>query len=72
MDKRRLLELDEQRRRAEADKMVAIKALEARSLEFMHEKEEKNRLEQRINMLMGQMLKGEKSGQAGAAEVGGY
>ncbi len=61
VDKRRLLELDEQRRRAEADKMVAIKALEARSLEFMHEKEEKKRLEQRIAMLMGQMLKGDRS-----------
>jgi kinesin family protein 3/17 len=30
VDKRRLLELDEQRRRAEADKMAAIRALEAR------------------------------------------
>ena len=46
VDKRRLLELDEQRRRAEADKMAAIRALEARSLEFMQEKEEKKRLEQ--------------------------
>ena len=61
VDKRKLLELDEQRRRAEADKMVAIKALEARSLEFMHEKEEKKRLEQRIAMLMGQMLKGDRT-----------
>ena len=43
VDIRRLLELDEQRRRAEADKMAAIRALEARSLEFMHEKEEKKR-----------------------------
>ena len=60
VDKRRLLELDEQRRRAEADKMVAIRALEARSIEFMHEKEEKKRLEQRIAMLMGQMIKGDK------------
>ena len=41
VDKRRLLELDEQRKRAEADKMEAIKALEARSMEFMREKEEK-------------------------------
>jgi kinesin family protein 3/17 len=57
VDKRRLLELDEQRRRAEADKMAAIRALEARSLEFMHEKEEKKRLEQRIAMLMGQMIR---------------
>jgi len=67
VDKRRLLELDEQRRRAEADKMVAIKALEARSLEFMHEKEEKKRLEQRIAMLMGQMLKGDRSPNASIA-----
>lgn len=68
VDKRRLLELDEQRRRAEADKMAAIKALEARSLEFMQEKEEKKKLEQRISMLMGQMIRGERSG--GAAGEG--
>jgi hypothetical protein len=61
VDKRRLLELDEQRKRAEADKMMAIKALEARSVEFMREKEEKKRLEQRIAMLMGQMIKGDKN-----------
>ena len=61
VDKRRLLELDEQRRRAEADKMTAIKALEATSIEFMHEKEEKKKLEQRISMLMGQVLRGDKT-----------
>lgn len=61
VDKRRLLELDEQRRRAEADKMAAIRALEARSLEFMQEKEEKKKLEQRIAMLMGQMIRGDRS-----------
>ena len=61
VDKRRLLELDEQRRRAEADKMAAIRALEARSLEFMQEKEEKKRLEQRIAMLVGQMIRGERA-----------
>jgi hypothetical protein len=62
VDKRRLLELDEQRRRAEADKMAAIRALEARSMEFMKEKEEKKRLEQRIASLMGQMIRGDKTG----------
>lgn len=46
VDKRRLLELDEQRKRAEEDKMTAIKALEVRSQEFMREKEEKKKLEQ--------------------------
>ncbi|KAG7400147.1 hypothetical protein PHYBOEH_006855 [Phytophthora boehmeriae] len=56
VDKRRLLELDEQRRRAEEDKMAAIRALEERSLEFMREKEEKKRLEQRITALTSQML----------------
>ena len=56
VDKRRLLELDEQRRRAEQDKMAAIRALEERSLEFMREKEEKRRLEQRIATLSSQML----------------
>jgi hypothetical protein len=65
VDKRRLLELDEQRRRAEADKMTAIRALEATSLEFMHEKEEKKKLEQRIAQLMGQMLRGDKIGPDG-------
>jgi len=67
VDKRRLLELDEQRRRAEADKMVAIRALEARSLEFMQEKEEKKRLEQRIAMLMGQMIRGPRGDSSPAA-----
>ncbi|OWZ24016.1 Kinesin [Phytophthora megakarya] len=56
VDKRRLLELDEQRRRAEEDKMAAIRALEERSREFMREKEEKKRLEQRISALTSQML----------------
>ncbi len=65
VDKRRLLEVDEQRRRAEADKMTAIRALEARSLEFMKEKEEKKKLEQRISTLMGQMIRGAKAGADG-------
>ena len=62
VDKRRLLELDEQRKRAEEDKMTAIRALEQRSMEFMKEKEEKKKLEQRIAMLMGQMIRGERIG----------
>ncbi len=57
VDKRRLLELDEQRRRAEQDKMAAIRALEKRSMEFMREKEQKKRLEARIYELEDQMLK---------------
>jgi hypothetical protein len=62
VDKRRLLELDEQRRRAELDKMAAIRALEARSREFLREKEEKRRLEGRISALESQMLIGGDAG----------
>lgn len=73
VDKRRLLELDEQRRRAEADKMAAIRALEARSLEFMKEKEEKRRLEERITMLTNQMIRGDRGTASveGAEDTGG-
>ncbi|OQS03526.1 kinesin [Thraustotheca clavata] len=70
VDKRRLLELDEQRRRAEEDKMAAIRALEQRSLEFMLEKEEKKKLEQRIIMLTSQMLMSHQNKQKNA-EGGG-
>jgi kinesin family protein 3/17 len=65
VDQRRLLELEEQRRRAEEDKMAAIRALEARSREFMREKQEKKRLEERISMLQGQMLMGGAPGGPG-------
>jgi len=61
VDQRRLLELEEQRKRAEADKMAAIRALEARSLEFMREKEAKRHLEERIATLMGQMIRGDSN-----------
>ena len=56
MSKRRLLEMDQQRRQAEQDKMAAIRALEARSVEMMREKAEKRKLERRIAMLRSQML----------------
>eukprot|EP00898_Chlorokybus_atmophyticus_P003663 jgi/Chlat1/4298/Chrsp29S04386 len=58
VDKRRLLELEEQRRRAEADKLAAITALEARSREFMREKAEKRKLEERIVSMQSQLLVG--------------
>ena len=70
VDKRRLLEIDEQRRRAEADKMAAIRALEARSLEFMREKEEKRKLEEEIARLTNQMIRGD-SRSSGGADVNG-
>lgn len=70
VDKRKLLELEEQRRRAEADRMSAIKALEARSIEFMREKEEKKKLEQRIAMLVSQMTGGDGSSLPNLARAG--
>ncbi len=50
--------MEEQKRRAEADKLAAITALEARSREFMREKEEKRRLEARIATMQSQLLIG--------------
>ncbi|GFH17065.1 kinesin-like protein [Haematococcus lacustris] len=51
VDKRALLEVEEQKRRAEADKLAALTALEKRSREFMQEKEEKRALEARISAM---------------------
>ncbi|CAL8468827.1 g8368 [Coccomyxa elongata] len=58
VDKRHLLAVEEQKRRAEADKLAAITALEQRSREFMREKEEKRRLEARIANMQSQLLIG--------------
>eukprot|EP00698_Gefionella_okellyi_P014420 TRINITY_DN4002_c0_g2_i1.p1 TRINITY_DN4002_c0_g2~~TRINITY_DN4002_c0_g2_i1.p1 ORF type:complete len:1024 (+),score=306.20 TRINITY_DN4002_c0_g2_i1:27-3098(+) len=58
VDKRKLLELEEQKRRAEEDKLAALVALEKRSKEFMMEKEEKRRLEERIVAMQSQLLTG--------------
>ena len=52
------LQVEEQKRRAEADKLAAITALEQRSREFMREKEEKRRLETRIANMQSQLLIG--------------
>jgi len=59
VDKRRLLEVDEQRRRAEADKLRAITELEMRSQEFLVEKQEKRDLEKRIAEMQSQLLGGD-------------
>ena len=53
-----VVQAEEQKRRAEADKLAAITALEQRSREFMLEKEEKRRLEVRISSLQSQLLVG--------------
>ena len=41
---RRLLEVEEQKRRAEEDKLAAITELQTKSMEFMKEKSEKRKL----------------------------
>jgi DNA repair exonuclease SbcCD ATPase subunit len=52
--------------------MAAMRALEMRSKEFMQEKEEKKRLEQRIAMLTSQMIRGERGyGGPGSDPSGG-
>ena len=56
MDKRALLQLDEQRRKAEADKLRAITELEHRSREFLKEKREKSELEAKIDAMQSQLL----------------
>jgi uncharacterized protein YigA (DUF484 family) len=50
--------VEEQKRRAEADKLAAITALEQRSRDFMAEKEANRRLEQKIASMQSQLLTG--------------
>ena len=52
------LQVEEQKRRAEADKLAAITALEQRSRDFMAEKEANRRLEQKIASMQSQLLTG--------------
>ena len=59
-DRSHLLQLEEEKRRAEQDKEAAITALEERNKEFYQEKEEKKRLEEKIRALNSQMLIGGK------------
>jgi kinesin family protein 3/17 len=50
-DKQDLYQLVHEKQQAEVDKMAAITALEQRSVEFMMEKENKKKLEEKIKML---------------------
>eukprot|EP00198_Chlamydomonas_reinhardtii_P007405 XP_001696741.1 predicted protein [Chlamydomonas reinhardtii] len=54
VDKRALLVAEEQAKRAEADKLAALTALQERSREFLREKEEKRALELKIQVGCGQ------------------
>ena len=71
VDSRKLLEKDELLRRAEEDKLAAIRTLEIRSQEFMREKAEKKRLEERISILQQKILLGGAAGGLGLAGAGG-
>ena len=52
------LQLEELRRRAEADKLAALSALEEKSQQFMREKQEKRLLERRLHSMSSQLLIG--------------
>lgn len=56
----RMMQLEDEKRRAEEDKAAAITALEARSREFVIQKEEKKKLEEKIRFLGSQVLIGGK------------
>ena len=58
VDRRKLLQLEEERRKAEQDKLAAMVALEAQSREILREKEEKRKLEDRISDMQGQIVIG--------------
>lgn len=51
-------QLEEDKKRLEEDREAAIIALEVRSKEFLNEKEEKKRLEEKIRTMNSQMLQG--------------
>ncbi|KRX02482.1 P-loop containing nucleoside triphosphate hydrolase [Pseudocohnilembus persalinus] len=58
IDKTKLTQLEEDRRRAEQDKNMAMAALEARSKEFFQERELKRKLEEKIRSINSQLLVG--------------
>jgi len=60
MDKEVVYKLEEDKRKAEEDKAAMIKVLETRSREYMKEKEEKRKLEEKIKLMSSQMLLGGK------------
>jgi len=64
VDNRELIELEDLRRKAEQDKLEALKVLERRSSELMTEKTQKRQLEDRIARMQSQLLAG-SAGRAG-------
>ena len=67
VDKRKLIEVEEQRRRAEQDKMTALMNMERLSRDLLTEKNQKKKLEERIKEMNSQLLVG---GLHGAANTG--
>lgn len=57
-DKEEFIRLETEKRKAQEDKEAAISALEARSQEYLMEKQEKLKLEQKIKELTSQVLIG--------------
>eukprot|EP00026_Physarum_polycephalum_P001361 Phypoly_transcript_01362.p1 GENE.Phypoly_transcript_01362~~Phypoly_transcript_01362.p1 ORF type:complete len:840 (+),score=175.37 Phypoly_transcript_01362:739-3258(+) len=57
-DTRNWLKMQEDMQRAEHDKILILKELEDKSREFMREKEEKRKLEQRIQQMQNQVIPG--------------
>ena len=58
VDKEVLLNVERQKKRLEEDKQAAVKELEKRSEELAKEKEEKQRLEAKIQAMTSQVLVG--------------
>lgn len=52
------IKLEREKKRAEEDKEMAMQALERKSREFFHEREEKKRLEEKIRLMNSQLLIG--------------
>ncbi len=67
VDKRKLIEVEEQRRRAEQDKLAALNDLEQLSRDLLQEKSAKKKLEERIKEMSSQLLVGGTPG--GAVQV---
>lgn len=55
---RKLIQLEDDKRRAEEDKEIAINALQIRAVDYSNEKEEKRKLEVKIKELSSKMLIG--------------
>lgn len=56
VDKSKVIQLEEEKRRAEEDRVAALTALEEQSREFLKEREEKKRLESMIDEMESRMM----------------